>query len=73
MMESESNAPYKQELKEEESAELPQHSLSPLKHSQSQSESSFEKNYPKNIFIPVIEYLAELGLRKAYEACVGTR
>lgn len=35
--------------------------------------SNFEKNYPKNIFIPIIEYLADIGLKKEYEECVGTR
>lgn len=35
--------------------------------------SQFEKNYPKNIFIPIIEYLADLGLREEYERRVGTR
>ena len=34
---------------------------------------AFEKNYPKNIFIPLIEHLSEVGLRQEYEACVGTR
>jgi hypothetical protein len=34
---------------------------------------AFEKNYPKNIFIPLIEHLSEVGLRREYEACVGTR
>lgn len=34
---------------------------------------AFEKNYPKNIFIPLIEHLSEVGLRSEYEACVGTR
>lgn len=34
---------------------------------------AFEKNYPKNIFIPLIEHLGEKGLREAYEECVGTR
>lgn len=33
----------------------------------------FEKNYPKNIFIPIIEYLADAGWKTHYEACVGTR
>ena len=33
----------------------------------------FEKNYPKNIFILVIEFLNELQLRQLYEDCVGTR
>lgn len=35
--------------------------------------SQFEKNYPKNIFIPIIEYLADLGFKEDYERCVGTR
>ena len=34
---------------------------------------AFEKNYPKNIFIPLIEHLSEVGLQREYEACVGTR
>lgn len=34
---------------------------------------AFEKNYPKNIFIPLIEHLGERGLRREYEECVGTR
>lgn len=34
---------------------------------------AFEKNYPKNIFITLIEHLAELGLKQTYEDCVGTR
>lgn len=33
----------------------------------------FEKNYPKNIFIPMIEYLAEIGLKEEYELAVGSR
>jgi hypothetical protein len=33
----------------------------------------FEKNYPKNIFIPILEYLNDIGLRELYEQCVGTR
>lgn len=36
-------------------------------------EGEFEKNYPKNIFIPLIEYLNELGYRQAYEKSVGCR
>ncbi len=36
-------------------------------------ELEFEKNYPKNVFIPLIEYLAEKGYKQAYEECVGTR
>lgn len=36
-------------------------------------ESEFEKNYPKNIFIPLVEYLGELGYQEAYEQCVGRR
>jgi hypothetical protein len=36
-------------------------------------EAEFEKNYPKNIFIPLIEYLTELGYKEAYEKCVGCR
>lgn len=35
--------------------------------------ASFEKNYPKNLFIPLIEHLAECGLQTQYEECVGTR
>lgn len=34
---------------------------------------AFEKNYPKNIFIPLIEHLGEMGLQEEYEDCVGTR
>jgi hypothetical protein len=26
-------------------------------------EAEFEKNYPKNIFIPLIEYLTEVGYK----------
>lgn len=33
----------------------------------------FEKNYPKNIFIPIIEHLSDLGFKEMYEECVGTR
>lgn len=36
-------------------------------------EAEFEKNYPKNIFIPLTEYLNELGYREAYEKSVGRR
>lgn len=35
--------------------------------------NQFEKNYPKNIFIPIIEFLASLGLKDQYEGSVGTR
>lgn len=35
--------------------------------------SQFQKNYPKNIFIPIIEYLADLGFKQDYQRCVGTR
>jgi hypothetical protein len=38
-----------------------------------ESQLLFEKNYPKNIFIPIIEYLAEMGFKKEYEECVGSR
>lgn len=45
--------------------QLPKHNrLMPL---------GFEKNYPKNIFIPIIEHLSDLGFREMYEECVGTR
>ena len=33
----------------------------------------FEKNYPKNIFIPIIEFLAGMGYQEKYEQSVGTR
>ena len=33
----------------------------------------FEKNYPKNIFIPIIEFLAGMGYQTQYEDSVGTR
>ena len=33
----------------------------------------FEKNYPKNIFIPIIEFLAGMGYQNLYEQSVGTR
>lgn len=48
----------------------PQTPHGPLRHSQ---EVEFEKNYPKNIFIPLIEYLTELGYREAFEKSVGCR
>lgn len=39
----------------------------------SKTASQFQKNYPKNIFIPIIEYLADLGFKQDYQRCVGTR
>ena len=48
---------------------LPHH----LPESKKTQEGEFEKNYPKNIFIPLLEYLADLGYKEAYESCVGGR
>lgn len=42
-------------------------------HSAHMTTLGFEKNYPKNIFIPILEHLNDLGLRNNYEECVGTR
>lgn len=36
-------------------------------------ENDFEKNYPKNILLPMLEYLEEVGYRLSYEQCVGPR
>lgn len=53
------------------------HLLHYLKHNNLQDNQplplGFEKNYPKNIFIPVVEFLTSLGLKQHYEMCVGTR
>jgi hypothetical protein len=56
------------------SQSLPAHNQVPhLKEPKKTQEWEFEKNYPKNIFIPLLEYLADLGYKEAYENCVGGR
>jgi hypothetical protein len=34
---------------------------------------NYEKNYTKNIFIPILDYLSNIGLRHLYEDSLGTR